>query len=238
MNQSDEEREKLLLIGGTSSLSQAITKNALNNHYEVYSTYRTYSKIFSNSEIIWNYLDISKVEEIDKFLITLNDKKFTRIIYVIGQTSLGMQKEISCDELSKYLKIQLTNALYLIQHIVKCLDDKKKSNFIFLSSRAGLYGSFDWPYGVVKAGIQNMVTSLSNKSNFNTSFFSIAPGLIRGSTMELNMSQENKKSHYQRAINTGEELLNIEELASIIWKIGGKESAALNGSVIEVGPKY
>jgi hypothetical protein len=64
---------------------------------------------------------------------------------------------------------------------------------------------------------------------------SIAPGLIVGSNMYQSMPDDVKKSHHVRSDNS---LLDLENLASEVFKIIDCQEDFENGSLIEVGPKY
>ena len=107
-----------------------------------------------------------------------------------------------------------------------------------MSSRSALYGSYDWLYGMSKAGLQNLITSLGNFDSTPGRFISVAPGLIRGSNMENEMELDTRKKHSDAAKTFGQELLTVSELATEVWQISSKFKENAKSGVIEVGPIY
>ena len=211
---------------------------ALQEQYSITATYRTESKIFNHSEIVWLPLDISKINEIEEFLDSLTSERFGRIIYLIGETSKGMNGQLSPNKISAFLQTYLLNSCFLIKSLSSYIYDEQSSNFTYMSSRSALYGSYDWLYGMSKAGLQNLITSLGNFDSTPGRFISVAPGLIRGSNMENEMELDTRKKHSDAAKTFGQELLTVSELATEVWQISSKFKENAKSGVIEVGPIY
>jgi NAD(P)-dependent dehydrogenase (short-subunit alcohol dehydrogenase family) len=229
---------ELLLIGGTSSLSDHIIDLAERDGYFVHATYRKRRESHSKAFVNWKYLEISDLNSIENFLQSLEAKKFRRIIFLVGSTSPKNSQNISFPELSQFLQTYLVNIIYILKNLINNLETECKSNLIFLSSRSGLYGSFDWAYGVSKAGVQNFLESISKNCPEKVSLLSLAPGLIQDSKMALNMDPKIFRNHQNSARIVGGELLKVAEISKIIWDLSPEQSQVFNGKVIEVGPVY
>ena len=117
--------KKLLVLGGTSGLAEGILRLALQEEYSVTATYRTVSKISNDSSIVWRPLDISKINGIEEFLKSLGSEKFTRVIYLIGETSKGMNGHLSPDQISTFLQTYLLNACFLIKSLSSYLSNEQ-----------------------------------------------------------------------------------------------------------------
>lgn len=230
--------KKLLVLGGTSSLAEGILRLALQEEYSVTATYRTESKIFNHSGIVWLPLDISKINEIEEFLDSLTNERFGKIIYLIGETSKGMNGPLLPHKIFAFLQTYLLNSCFLIKSLSRYIYDEQSSNFTYMSSRSALYGSYDWLYGISKAGLQNLITSLDNLDSTPGRFISVAPGLIRGSNMENEMDLDTRKKHSDAAKTSGQELLTVSQLATEVWQISSKFKGSAKSGVIEVGPVY
>jgi hypothetical protein len=229
---------KLLVIGGNSSLAPQLFELAEADGFDIYATYRGLEVFSNRSDVHWLYLDFSKRESIDLFFSQIEDLNFVRIVFLVGKTSGFKQKIYSEDDLESYFRTQLIRPIKVIDRLVSFLESEKPANFIFVSSRAALYGSYDWPYGVAKAGIQNFVTSTSKLIENPKSVLSVASGLIVGSTMQMEMIDEVFDSHKNRAHQNGFELMTIEHFVLQLWKFDPVATLEMNGDVVEIGAVY
>jgi nucleoside-diphosphate-sugar epimerase len=209
-------------------MSNDIVKIALERGYEVTATFRTKTNDL-NLNVNWVELDVANQTSIENFNFHIGNRKFDLIIYLIGELSLSEPNK------EKYLHTHLNNTLFLIENLKNNLDIKKKATLLFMSSRAAIYPSFDLYYSIVKAGLAAAIRSLSLKILQNQRMFSLAPGLVIGSTMYQNMPKAVKRAHHMRSDNN---LLNTKALASEIFRIIDNQEIFENGSLIEVGPKY
>jgi NAD(P)-dependent dehydrogenase (short-subunit alcohol dehydrogenase family) len=108
-------------------------------------------------------------------------------------------------------------------------------NLIYISSIAASNSSFDCHYSAVKAGVSAYLKSRSRFLDTNQSSFSIAPSLIEGTKMYLEMSPETVANHLVR--NKGR-LTSVDEISRYVWAQNPEISLALNGKLISVGNEY
>lgn len=148
---------------------------------------------------------------------------------MIGELSLSESNK------EKYLSINLISTISILENLRNNLNKEEKSIFIYMASRSAIYPSFDLYYSIVKAGLAAAIRSLSFGLLKNQKMLSIAPGLIVGSSMYESMPEYVRKSHHVRSDNN---LLDLKNLASEVFKIIDCQDNFENGSLIEVGPKY
>ena len=238
MYANENSAPKLLVIGGTSSLAPQLFELAEKDGFDICATYRDSESVSGHSNINWLHLDLSKRESIDLFFSQIRSLKFVRIVFLVGKTSGFKQRIYSEGELEIYFNTQLIRPIKVIDRLVSFLELEKPSNLLFISSRAALYGSHDWPYGVAKAGIQNFVTSASKVIEKPKSVLSVASGLIVGSTMQMEMTDEVVNSHKSRARENGLDLMTITDFVTQIWNLDPVVTLEMNGQVVEIGAVY
>lgn len=229
---------KLLIVGGTSSLAPYLFKLAEKENFNIFATYREVEPNTERSDIRWLNLNFSDHESIDRFFLEIENLEFTRIIFLVGKSSGFIQENFSDDNLQSYFHVQLLQPIKAIDRLLSFLETEQPANFIFVSSRAALYGSYDWPYGVAKAGIQNFVTSASKFMLSPRSALSVASGLIVGSRMQMEMNDEVVNSHKERASKNGFRLMTANDFVAELWKLSPITTLEMNGKVVEIGAVY
>jgi short-subunit dehydrogenase len=225
-------KSHLLVIGGTSSLGQALIIQAKKQGSLVTSTYRSKDKI-SISDINWEELCIDRLESIDLFLSKISNYQFSTIVYCIGSLSNLKLKSVSSQQISNYLETNVLNAAYLITKLAKRFQEGTSSKLVYISSRSALYPSFDFIYAASKAALSSLVSSLSRQIPENNSTYVFAPGLVKGSTIYNNMNHLIREDHERRS---NHKLFDVQEVASFI--VNFNYSTTPSGSIIEVGPSY
>jgi NAD(P)-dependent dehydrogenase (short-subunit alcohol dehydrogenase family) len=228
MNSVRGSYQNLLIVGGTASISKDIIRIALEKEYKITATFRN-KPSHLDPNVDWMELDIANETSIKDFQTYIKNKQFSLIIYLIGELSLSEPNK------EKYLITNLVNAIFVIENLKDSLDIKKNSVLLYMSSRAAIYPSFDLYYSIVKASLTAVIRSLSLRLSKNQKMFSLAPGLIIGSSMYETMLEDVRNSHHMRSDNN---LLDMKALASEIFRIIDNQEVFENGSIIEVGPKY
>jgi short-subunit dehydrogenase len=225
---SQIQSKQLLIVGATSSLSPSIVAEAHNRGYQVTGTSRSKDKRFQEINE-WLDLDIAEVKLIEKFKSNIEDRQFDLIIYLVGATN---PKRNSMNE---YIETYFTNTILLIETLTKTLSTKTSATFMYLSSRSAIYPSFDVFYSATKSGVSAALRSLGANDKNGNKYFSIAPGLIKESTMFQEMSTEIREKHVSRS---GDSLLSTDELAQLIFGVLDDRDSFKNGQIIEIGPSY
>lgn len=228
MNVHSSSSKNLLIIGATSSIGPALVSLAQKREYQVTGTFRSSLKTYDEiSE--WIELDLADESSIERFSTDLGNRHFDLVLYLAGATSL---KTASPKE---YVETNFLNPLRLLEALTVKLAQETPACFVFISSRAAKYPSFDVYYSAVKSGLSSGLRSLNATAHPDSKFLSILPGLIIGSGMYEEMDLKVRESH---GIRSGNKLLDIEEAAKEIFQVIDKKDEYINGQMIEIGPSY
>lgn len=223
--------KKLLIIGGTSILSDYLAQLAKKEDYEIEITSRSEKKCkYADNQF---KLDLSDQSNILEFLNHTEFNSYRRIVVLTGETSRIEVKSDAKNEIDVYYATHLANTVFLLDKIVKNLENP--GNLIYMSSIAAIKSSYDCHYSAVKAGVSAYIRSRSRFLDRNQSMVSIAPSLIDGTRMYLEMSPETIASHLVR--NRGR-LTSPDEVSKFIWALQPESTVAINGQMISVGNEY
>ena len=223
--------KKLLLIGGTSILSEALAQLARIENYEIETTSRG-GKIcrYANNQY---ELDLNSITSVGEFLRKISEHKYHRIIVLTGEASGIDVNTNGTEAINAYYTAHLTNTVYLIDKLLLKLETP--GNLIYISSIAASNSSFDCHYSAAKAGVTAYLKSRSRFLDSNQSSFSIAPSLIEGTKMYLEMLPKTVANHIVR--NKGR-LTSPDEVSKYIWAQKPEITMAMNGQLISVGNEY
>jgi short-subunit dehydrogenase len=177
----------------------------------------------------WLELDLSSDSSIKKFVRQLENRHFELVIFLAGATR---ERNVSP---KKYIEANFLNPIKLFETLSEKLAKETPSCFIFISSRAAKYPSFDVYYSAVKSGVSAALRSLNATAHSESKFLSVVPGLIIGSTMYEEMDTNVRESHKVRSNN---KLLDINQAAREIFNIIDNKNKFINGEMIEIGPSY
>lgn len=196
--------------------------------YHVTGTCRNIAKKYSAiSE--WLELDISSLSSVENFLTEVKGKEFELILFLAGATN---PQRIN---LAGYISTYFSNTIFLMERLIEEFGLNSPCCFIFVSSRAVKYPSFDVYYSAIKAGLVSALRSLSLFAHPESKLISVMPGLIEKSQMYLEMEEYIRKSHHLRS-NNG--LLSILGTASAIFEVIENKDNFDNGALVEIGPSY
>lgn len=238
MNANKSSAQKLLIIGGTSSLAPQLIQLAIADGFEIHATTRSLIHKEKDSCVTWWHLDLGITESVNEFILSIHGLTFTRIIYLIGESSGFGIHDFSEIQAREYLRTQLVSPILLISRLAIHLDMSAESNFVFVSSRSALHGSSDSLYGVAKAGIQNFIKSISKEDFPGISFVSVVTGLIINSRMQKNMGTFRTQSHLEKAKQAGGDLISLDEATRLIWAINPLVTLGKTGDVFMLGLDY
>jgi len=174
-------------------------------------------------------LDLSRLSSIENFLLEIQIKHFDLIIFLPGITN---PKKINLQE---YIETHFLHTIILFDRLTQRFAIDSSCCFIFVSSRAAKYPSFDIYYSAIKSGLSAALKSLSAKTHPKSRFLSILPGLITDSGMYWEMPPEIRESHKLRSANS---LLSLDEAALAIFEVIQNRHKYANGEMLEIGPIY
>lgn len=208
-------KPKLLILGIHSSLASNLITTAKKSGFEVYGT--THRKKVLDIPCTVGLTEIFNLQ-IDDFVITksqlekIGAHKYKRIISLIGATSKNLDLDVE-NMLSSYYQTFSLNLNLAHAEIFKFLD--LNGSFLYMSSRAAIYGSYDEHYAAVKASNTAFLLSLRRQCIATQSVVPVACSLIETSSMYEHMSPNNQYLHRER---TGNNLVQIEEVTEVLLK--------------------
>lgn len=151
-------------------------------------------------------LQIDDIEISKSQLEKISIHKYKRIISLIGATWKNSDPDDN-DSLLHYYQTLSLNLNLTHAEILKYLEID--GSFLFMSSRAAIFGSFDEHYAAVKASNTAFLLSLQRHCASKQNVIPIACSLVESSLMYEKMSPVNQELHRER---TGNNLVQIEEV--------------------------
>lgn len=211
------QRLNILVLGGQSSIGQLFLSNLEVNDFNIYATcsnVESLEKKFLKHN--WYEVNIRSQNSIDLFLLNTKNITFDAVISFIGKTS-NLELSSSNSLIYNYLETYISRYSYLIREIVKniTINGNGIGFFLNVSSRSAIYGSFDPYYSMAKSSIHALIKSLSKLYAPKIRFFNLIPGLLKNSSMFMNMDASLRADHELRA---GGKLMSVEEFALYLYK--------------------
>lgn len=220
----------VIVTGGSRGIGAAIVKWLAKNNYNVVLNYNKSEKAAkqiqqelkeNNINIEIFKADVSKRKEV-KELINFTLDKFKNIDILINNAGIDQIKpfkDITDEDWSNMIQINLTSVFYCIQEVLPTMLHNKKGCIINISSIWGITGgSCEVHYSVTKAGIDGMTKALAKELGpSNIRINSIAPGIIN-TEMNKNFSEDELKEIKEK-IPLGK-MGKTEDIAKcVIWLI-------------------
>ena len=213
-----QHKKKLLILGGTSSISRAILENTKILAFDVTATYRNDSlKFEGKNQINWIQLDIASEDSCQNFLEVYSELNPDCTILAIGKLSKSAQNSNQKDALKKYLQTYAVYYPLLITQMARLQEGYNRRKFFFnISSRSAVLGSYDSNYAVSKSAVHVLMKSLPKTYGNRLSCYNLVLGLIEGSNMFHEMSKQEQQNHQVRA---GGRLVQLDNCAEEIIEI-------------------
>jgi NADP-dependent 3-hydroxy acid dehydrogenase YdfG len=166
---------KVLIIGGTASITHEMIKQLEFNNYEIdLMTYRQKNKIYGNYK--WKELNFENQQQVFNFLNSLQKNYYSKIIINVGSSFIKNYNEGSFKEFETFYKTYLLNYIYIMMNLPNNLT--QNGQIVSISSEIANRPYKDIHYSAVKAGCQIAAQGLSLHLKEGQSIYSIAPGLI------------------------------------------------------------
>jgi NAD(P)-dependent dehydrogenase (short-subunit alcohol dehydrogenase family) len=228
VDQNSFQSKEVLILGGSSSLAERVIPDLLKEGCGITATSRQ-PQVSKTPGLAWLQLDISNSTSIESFISAIAQKEFDVILFFVGAPSKVSKSK------SEYVETFLTKTLLFIQRLLPHLKINSSSGFVHISSRSAIFPSRDILYSAVKGGLNAGLRSMTIGLESSKKIFSVAPGLILGSSMANDMPSETRNDHLRRS---REELLNVGEFSSELLRLLAEMDKYETGSIIEIGPSY
>ena len=179
--------------------------------------------------------DLSKKEEIDKFLneIKNREERIDVLVNNAGITKDNLILRLKDDDFEEIVNVNLKSIFILSREISKLMIKERRGVIINVSSVVGLTGNAGQSiYSLTKAGILGFTKSLAKElGGRNIRVIAVAPGFIE-TKMTLNLPEEIKKK-YLESIPL-KRAGKPEEVAELISFLASDKASYITGTCIVI----
>ncbi len=222
----------VLIVGAASSLGQPITRRLVDAGHRVLATSRQGTKRPENGAT-WADLDLTDPTSILSFTESTAAEfaPLGTLIMLAGVLPGRSLVDYEDADIEHVMTVNFTGPARLVRDALPLLD--QQAHVILMSSVSGQQGSFDPIYAASKAALIGLTKSLATWLAPDVRVNALAPSLIEGSKMFVDMAPEVRSRHVARSA-TGR-LRSLEEVADVIHRMTGPEWAERTGEVIGLG---
>ncbi|MBT4889000.1 MAG: SDR family oxidoreductase [Rhodospirillales bacterium] len=222
----------VLIVGGSSSVGEAVINKFENAGCSVLTTYNKNKPVMKNSESHCMKLDLSDEDSIKALAdhLSVEDEPLGTAIFLSGVLPGNNLAAYENSEIDSVMQVNFNGQAKLIKAIQPSFSEN--SHIIMMSSISAQRGSFDPIYAAAKGAIISFVKSQARAMNGRPRINAIMPGLINDSTMFHDMAPEIQKRHIQDTAAGA--LLELEDLGQIIFDLCQPHWISLNGACIPI----
>lgn len=234
------ENRNIVITGGGKGIGFAIAKKCISEGANVVITGRTEKTLKEATEKLGNsckyvVFDISKVEEMKKFLSMCEDKFTGKIDSLISNAGISLHeniyKNVTIEGFDKQFNTNLRASYFLAKEYLEYLERNRceNGNLIFISSETGNQ-CYDIPYGLTKAALNSLTRALSRrvyKNNFRVN--AIAPG-VTISDMVKEYVDIDSENMYRKCAS--DRVFLPEEIAEVVCFLLSDASKCISGEII------
>jgi len=228
---------KLILVTGSAQgIGEEIVKQFLQNGYKVAAGFNNTQPKYENSKNRYNaYIDISSRESVQQAVEKMREYFKQEVDIIINNAAIAQEKpflEITDDDWSRMLDINLQGAFRVTQELLPSMIESKWGRVINITSIGGQWGGFNQVhYAASKAALISFTQSIAkiySKNGITSNAISI--GLVA-----TDMSQNELKTEAGQKKLEGipmERLGSKEEIANIALFLASDDSSYITGQTI------
>lgn len=234
------ENRNIVITGGGKGIGFAIAKKCISEGANVVITGRTEKTLKEATEKLGDsckyvVFDISKVEEMKKFLSICEDKFAGKIDSLISNAGISLHeniyKNVTIEGFDKQFNTNLRASYFLAKEYLEYLEKNRceNGNLIFISSETGNQ-CYDIPYGLTKAALNSLTRALSRrvyKDNIRVN--AIAPG-VTVSDMVKDYVDIDSENMYRKCAS--DRVFLPEEVAEVACFLLSDASKCISGEII------
>ncbi len=234
------ENRNIVITGGGKGIGFAIAKKCISEGANVVITGRTEKTLKEATEKLGDsckyvVFDISKVEEMKKFLSMCEDKFAGKIDSLISNAGISLHeniyKNVTIEGFDKQFNTNLRASYFLAKEYLEYLEKNRceNGNLIFISSETGNQ-CYDIPYGLTKAALNSLTRALSRrvyKNNIRVN--AIAPG-VTVSDMVKDYVDIDSENMYRKCAS--DRVFLPEEVAEVACFLLSDASKCISGEII------
>lgn len=239
-----EEKQVVLVTGGSRGIGKAIALKYAKNGYNVVLNYISentdiegLTKEFETYgiEVLFVKADISKAVEVEE-LVKKSIERFGRIDVLVnnaGITKDTLLMRMKEEDFDKVIEINLKGTFLVTKQVIPYMMKKRDGRIINVSSVVGVAGNAGQSnYAASKAGIIGFTKSLAKEvASRNIRANCVAPGFI--ATDMTNVLSDEVKANINAQIPM-KRMGTPEDVANVVYFLGSEESSYVTGQVIQI----
>jgi 3-oxoacyl-[acyl-carrier protein] reductase len=229
--------DNVIIIGASSSIGRAISSRFRAAATRVITTYTTQAPFSPEEQTDAFQLDLRDEASIERFARQVADiaPQLDGVIFLAGVLPGKNLAGYGFSEIDDVMAINFNGQAKLMQRFLPLLTER--SRLLMFSSISAQRGSFDPIYAASKGALLSFVKSLATQLPEGARINAVAPGLIQGSAMFMDMKTERREHH--RLQVPSRQLLSQDDLASVVFDLCQAHWAHLNGACIDLnGGQY
>jgi len=229
--------ETVVIIGGSSSIGEAISDRFLLSGTRIITSYTTHAPAASDTALTAVHLDLCDDDSIDRFAARVGEMA-SRVDVMIFLSAVLPGNSLDAYEfpdIDEVMSVNFNGQAKLLGRMMPLLTGR--SRLLMFSSISAQRGSFDPIYAASKGALLSFVKSLANRLPVGARINAIAPGLIQDSRMYQDMSPDRQEYHRKQIPSM--QLLGQQDLANVVFDVCQDHWAHLNGACIDLnGGQY
>lgn len=239
-----EEKQVILVTGGSRGIGKAIALKYAKNGYNVVLNYLSDStdvqKLIEEfkeygAEVLCIKADISKSEQV-KELVEKAIERFGKIDVLVnnaGITKDTLLMRMKEEDFDRVIDINLKGTFLVTKEVVPYMMKKRNGRIISLSSVVGISGNAGQSnYAASKAGIIGFTKSLAKElASRNIRANCVAPGFIE--TDMTSVLSDEIKNNISAQIPM-KRMGTPEDVANVVYFLGSEESSYVTGQTINI----
>lgn len=238
-----------LVTGSSKGIGEAIVQRLAEYHASVAIAYHTNQRqgealleqlLLKGADVQLVQLNVKDEESLARAFRQI-EERYGKLDILVNNAGLGIPKpleELSLEEWSNTMEVNLTGAFLTIKHAVPLLKQSNDGRIINISSVAALTGgSFGPHYGASKAGLIGLTKNAARElAKYNISVNAIAPGPI-ASEMTDSLRPEAMKAILDST--PLHRLGEMREVAELVCQLANPRIGYITGqSIVMDGGRY
>ncbi len=221
---------RILLVGGSSSIGDAIVRRFTDAGDRVIATYHNTPPVARSAA---DYLRADVTDAADRAAIVQRAAGAGGVDVVLLFAGLLPGTNLPAydpDQADRVMTVNFTGQALLLQGLMPHLRDR--SSVLMMSSISAQRGSFDPFYAAAKAAVGGFVKSMARALAPATRVNAVAPALIAESAMYEAMAPQIRDNH--RSQTPMAAFVGIADLAGVVFDLSQPQWRSLNGACIDL----
>jgi len=218
--------KKVLILGGSSGIGKSCVNLFKQNGWYVFASYYSHEKVTNESLLEWFFLDIRNIPK--NFLYSI--PKVDAVVITIAKNKTQSLEKLKREDTQEIFETNIFGQLEILQ-LIKSKLNNDSSIVLFGSTVAQMGFRRRIAYGLTKAVIQNLTSTLAVEYAPHTRVNCVIPGYIKTEQYIKNSGVDEKTR--AKKILLGR-LGEPEEVAKLVFFLSTESSSYINGESVTI----